>query len=142
MDMDMDPTRPPVQESFEEAVILLDTNALIWSQRNDPRTRSLGRIHGRLYISPASLLEMQILAEGGRLRARGDASPRDLVRDERWALDEPPSATWFDAALDVGWTHDVFDRLLVAHARMRRWRLATSDTTIIENLSPNEYLEL
>jgi PIN domain nuclease of toxin-antitoxin system len=56
--------------------------------------------------------------------------------------DDPPSADWFGAALDVAWTHDPFDRLLVAHARLRRWRLATGDTGILANLRSDEYVEL
>ena len=123
-------------------MILLDTNALLWFQHNHPRARPLVRAGGTVYVSPASLLEIAVLTEAGRLRARGGASARDLLRDERWAQDDPPSADWFDAALNIGWTRDVFDRLLVAHARLRRWRLATADATIIEHLRPHEYLEL
>ena len=135
-------SRPAVQKPSEKAVILLDTNALLWLQHNHRRGKPLLAAGGPLYISPASLLEIQVLAESGRLRPVGTASPRDLLRDRRWIQDDPPSADWFEAALDVGWSRDVFDRLLVAHARLRRWRLATSDATILEHLGPHEYLEL
>jgi PIN domain nuclease of toxin-antitoxin system len=128
-------------ESKKERVILLDTNAVLWLQRNHARARPLRRL-GRIYISPANLLEIQFLIESGRLRAHGSASPRDLVSDERWTQDDPPSADWFDIALDIAWTRDTFDRLLVAHARLRRWRLATADSLILEHLEPSEYLEL
>jgi PIN domain nuclease of toxin-antitoxin system len=134
--------RPDVQAPQQATVILLDTNALIWLQRNHARVAPLARRVTRLYVSPASLLEIQFLIEAGRLRPRGAASPRDLIRDDRWVLDDPPSAGWFTAALDVGWTHDPFDRLLVAHAKFRRWRLATSDEGILANLRSDEYVEL
>jgi PIN domain nuclease of toxin-antitoxin system len=57
-------------------------------------------------------------------------------------IDNPSAVDWFERALDVGWTRDPFDRLLVAHARLRRWRLATADATILEHLAPHEYIEL
>jgi hypothetical protein len=38
-----------------EAVILLDTNALIWLDRSSARTRGLERVHMPLYVSPATL---------------------------------------------------------------------------------------
>jgi PIN domain nuclease of toxin-antitoxin system len=122
-------------------LILLDTNALLWLQRGHPRSRPLNRWDGRLYVSPASLLELQLLVEVGRLRLRPQASVTDLVRDERWLLDDPPAARWFDRALAAGWTRDPFDRLLVAHAQLRGWRIATGDTVILEH-SAGRCLEL
>ena len=123
-------------------MILLDTHALLWLQRNHKRAKPLARVAGRLYISPASLVEIQVITEEGRLHPIGTATPRDLLQDERWTQDDPPSAQWFDIALDIGWTRDTFDRLLIAHARLRRWRLATADAVILEHLMPDEYLEL
>lgn len=89
---------------------------------------------GRLYVSPASLLEVQFLVETGRVRLRPGATVSDLARDERWLLDDPPAAAWFDRALELAWTRDPFDRLLVAHAALRRWRLATGDGELVERL--------
>ena len=40
------------------------------------------------------------------------------------------------------WTRDPFDRLIVAHARLRRVRLATGDGHILERLRPSERVEL
>jgi PIN domain nuclease of toxin-antitoxin system len=51
-------------------LILLDTNALLWLHQGHPRCRPLKRYAGRLYISPVSLLELQLLIEVGRLRRR------------------------------------------------------------------------
>ena len=51
-------------------MILLDTNALIWLDQGHARTRALNRRAGRLYVSPASLLELQFLMEAGRIRLR------------------------------------------------------------------------
>jgi len=121
-------------------VILLDTNALIWLEQGRPRARRLQRQHRRLYISPINLLELQFLLEAGRLRLRGTLE--SLTRDERWLLDDPPAVSWFLHAIDLEWTRDPFDRLLVAHARLRGWRLATADKTLLERLSPSDVLEM
>jgi PIN domain nuclease of toxin-antitoxin system len=123
-------------------VILLDTHALLWLDRSHRRSRPLARWAGRLYVSPASLLELQLLLEVGRVRLRPGSTPAAFAADGRWLLDSPPSATWFEAAWGVGWTHDPFDRLLVAHARQRGWRLATADRELLEGLGERESLEL
>jgi PIN domain nuclease of toxin-antitoxin system len=115
-------------------LILLDTSALVWVWRRHPRARPLLRAQRRIYVSPASLLELQILVEAGRLRLRAGASLGDLAVSDRWFLDDPPSAAWFARALDVGWTRDPFDRLLVAHAALRGWRVATGDAELLDRL--------
>ena len=122
-------------------VILLDTSALIWIDAGHPRVRGLVRRHERLYVSPASLLELQFLHEAGKVRLRNGAV-RWVVDDDRWLVDEPPPGAWFLGAVDTGWTRDPFDRLLVAHAQIRRWRLATSDARLIEHLGATRSLEL
>jgi PIN domain nuclease of toxin-antitoxin system len=123
-------------------MILLDTNALIWLERGHARIRGLARRARRLYISPANLLEIQFLLEAGRIRLRPGSSITRIAEDERWFLDDPPAAEWFTRALELGWTRDPFDRLLVAHARLRRWRLATGDASLLEQLENAEGLEI
>jgi len=117
-------------------MILLDTNALLWLERRHPRARALGRTKKRLYISPASLLEIQILVEAGRIGLARSTTTSVLAESGHWLLDDPPAAAWFDRALELGWTRDPFDRLLVAHAQIRGWRLATGDRELIERLGP------
>jgi len=120
-------------------VILLDTNAVIWMDQNHPRTRKLARAV-RLLVSPATVLELQLLEEIGRLRLR--SGTRGIVDAESWEIDEPPAIDWFERAAEESWTRDPFDRLIVAHARLRRWRLATGDKAILEQLRPSERVEL
>ena len=133
--------RCAVQWPPPPVVILLDTNALIWLEQGHRRARGLAGEKRRLYISPASLLELQFLAETGRIRLRS-SSVADLAHHHLWLLDDPPAADWFDKALDLSWTRDPFDRLLVAHARLRGWRLATADTVLIEHLTERERLAI
>ncbi len=123
-------------------MILLDTNALLWLERSHPRSRALERAKKRLYISPASLLEIQVLAEIGRIRLPGSATASVLAEGSHWLLDDPPAAAWFDRALELGWTRDPFDRLLIAHAQLRGWRLATGDRELIERLGAGSCVPL
>ena len=120
---------------------LLDTNALIWLERGHRRAKPLLKGGTTLYISPASLLELQMLNEIGRLRLAAGALEA-LAHDERGMLDDPPSADWFLRSADIAWTRDPFDRLLVAHARLRGWRLATGDAVLVAQLGARERMEL
>jgi PIN domain nuclease of toxin-antitoxin system len=123
-------------------VILLDTNALLWLHHGHRRGRRVQVPATRIYVSPASLLEIQILLEVGRIRLRAGAQVRDIADDDRWAVDDPPSLGWFARTLEVSWTRDPFDRLLVAHARYRGWRLATADEELLERLGPEGGIEI
>jgi PIN domain nuclease of toxin-antitoxin system len=122
-------------------VVLLDTNALIWLEQGEARAQRLLATHQRVYISPASLLELQFLLDVGRIRLRS-GTLESLVNDSRWTLDDPPAAAWFSEAMTLSWTRDPFDRLLVAHARLRGWRLATADNQLVKRLGPSERVEL
>ncbi len=130
-----------VQRPAVRKVILLDTNALIWLHQRHRRTRALDK-NATLYASPASVLELQILVEAGRMRLRAGTSVEQLVGDGRWLLDDPPSADWFLRAVAIGWTRDPFDRLLVAHAGLRGWRLATGDAQLAARLGEQRSVEL
>ena len=123
-------------------MILLDTHAVIWLHLGNRRGRALERARSSLYASPATVLELQMLAELGRLKVRRGARVSEIIDDERWSLDDPPSARWFDLAIELGWTRDPFDRLLVAHARLRGWQLATADQRILEHLDHRSTFEL
>jgi PIN domain nuclease of toxin-antitoxin system len=142
MDLDLERSRASLQPPSLLAVILLDTNAVLWLHSGHRRARPLLAEGGSLYMSPASLLELQFLVEAGRLRLRAGARVGDLAEDDRWALDDPPAVTWFSRALELAWTRDPFDRLLVAHARFRGWRIATGDGVLLDRLGSAETLEL
>lgn len=125
----------------EAAVILLDTNALLWLEQGHRRSRPVTG-QQRLYLSPATLLELQMLIESGRMRARGGATVSAVAADPRWLVDDVPATRWFTAATEIDWTRDPFDRLIVAHARLRGWKLATADTELLDRLNPAECIAL
>ena len=117
-------------------MILLDTNALIWIDAGHRRVRPLLRRHERLFVSPATLLELQFLSEIGRIRLK-DGDLGWVMADDRWSVDEPVATTWFMRAVQAAWTRDPFDRLIAAHAEIRRWRVATGDAQMIERFGAN-----
>ena len=133
--------RPDIRAAAEAAVILLDTHAVIWMAQGHRRVRLLDRFP-RIYLSPASVLEVEFLIEAGRLRLRKGQSLMTLMNDQRWRLDEPPAARWFGGACELSWTRDPFDRLLAAHARLRGWKLATADALLLERLAPSDVVPL
>lgn len=87
--------------------------------------RALDR--GAVTISPAVLLELELLHEIGRLRTGAAAIARHLGEqlDIQMALE--PFADVARAALDFGFTRDPFDRLIVAHAALLHAPLVTHD---------------
>ncbi len=123
-------------------LILMDTSALLWLLAGHQRSRPLAKWAGRLYASPISLLEVQFLIEGQRIRIKSGFQAADLASDPRWLIDDPPSFAWFETALDVSWTRDPFDRLIFAHSRYRGWRLATADAEMLNHLGPRQAFEL
>ena len=138
LELDAEEREPPTTKT---ALILLDTHALIWLDQGRSRVAPLLRGSRRLYISPANLLELQFLDEAGRIKLpKGDAQA--LAVDDRWTLDDPSSSAWFAVALDLSWTRDPFDRLIASHARLRGWRLATADDTLLKGLGPRYTLEI
>lgn len=120
-------------------MILLDTNAIIWLGTNHRRTRELANSTEPMCVSPASLLELQYLEEVGKLRIK---SMDAVTRNSRWTVDEPSPSDWFEHAYSLSWTRDVFDRLIVAHATSRRYKLATGDGVILATLQPRQVIEL
>lgn len=123
-------------------MILLDTHALLWLHLGHRNARPLADVRGRLFASPASLLELQFLLEAGRIRLKRGADLATVADDDRWAVDDPSATAWFERAREVAWTRDPFDRLLVAHAAHRGWRLATADAKIRANLAARDCLAL
>lgn len=123
-------------------MILLDTNAVLWSLVGHRRARALHASPWRLYISPVTLLEIQFLIEVGRISAADADALAIIETDPRWQLDSPSTDALFKAAIGLGWTRDPFDRLIAAHALLRGWRLATGDRRILDRLPPAATLAL
>jgi PIN domain nuclease of toxin-antitoxin system len=122
--------------------LLLDTHFLIWLVLGSRRLAEFPWIDGyRPWgVSPVSLLEIQFLAEAGRLSVRNPDFSEAVMNDRRFTVDDVPMVALMRYALRFRWTRDPFDRLLVAHSAARRVALCTTDRLIRANhtLAPAE----
>jgi len=114
---------------------LLDTHFIIWITREARRLRSFKWLnHCEPWgVSAISLLEIQILAEGGRIGTRLPQLTEAIIADPRFVVDDVSLVTLTQKALTLGRTRDPFDRLICAHSLVRRVPLCSSDADIQEN---------
>ena len=112
--------------------VLLDTHFLLWVATGADRLRDYPWLdqYRPWGISPVSLLEIQFLAEVGRLEVDQPGFSQALAADRRFILDEVPLVALVEKALPLSWTRDPFDRLLAAHSEARRTPLCTLDRRI------------
>ena len=117
-------------------MIHLDTHVVAWLYLGDlslfPDAVKEQLNESRLGISPMVTLELQYLHEVGRLSVGGAEIVGELASTIGLDVDEVPLGELVAAALPVEWTRDPFDRTIVAHANLRRARLATKDRAIRE----------
>ena len=116
----------------------LDTNVLVWLAAGNTERISQtakGVIEtAELLISPMVLLELEYLYEIGRIRLRS----RDVLLKMEAELDlrvcDLPFNRITSVALDEKWTHDPFDRLIVANAKANAFStLVSADEEISRN---------
>ena len=107
---------------------------MMWGHK---RAKPLLKKSAQLVVSPVSLWEISMLIELGRVQI-----DRPVEDDERWTVDDLSSRALFSEARGVSWTRDPFDRLLVAHAAVRRCAFATGDALILASLPPARVVAL
>jgi PIN domain nuclease of toxin-antitoxin system len=83
-----------------------------------------------LLASPIVVLELQYLHEIGRLTVTPRAVVAELKRRMGLAIQDRSLEAVTEQALDLDWTRDVFDRLIVAQATLDAAPLVTTDQTI------------
>jgi len=112
--------------------LLLDTHFLIWLVLGSKRLAEFPWIdrYRPWGVSPVSFLEIQFLAEVGRLSVRNPEFKEPVMVDTRFTVDDIMLATLMRHALRLDWTRDPFDRLLVAHSSARRVAFCTTDRGI------------
>ena len=86
-----------------------------------------------LFLSPMAALEIEYLAEIGRIAVDSRTIIGFLGESISLRLEERHLARALLAARDVKWTRDPFDRIIVAHAESMRATLVTRDETIREH---------
>ena len=119
-------------------VIHLDTHVVAWLWVGD-RARLepvAGLIEGHeLRISPMVTLELEYLHEIGRMTASGATVVADLVARIGLGVSTTALCDVVARALDLRWTRDPFDRLIVANAMTDGVSLLTRDATIRANFA-------
>jgi PIN domain nuclease of toxin-antitoxin system len=114
---------------------LLDTHFLLWILLEAERLTEFPWLedYQPWGVSPVSLLEVQFLAEAGKLEVRSAELVDSLSQDLRFIIDEVPLLALVRHALPLKWTRDPFDRLIAAHSSARRLPLCTLDRQMLEH---------
>lgn len=111
----------------------LDTHVALWLAAGDkkrlrPAQARLRR--GSLFVSPMSVVEMEVLREIGRIRA-SVADVLEILSEDHGVEEALGDIRQLGShARLLGWTRDPFDRLIVAHAQANGALLLTADETI------------
>jgi len=112
--------------------LLLDTHFLIWLVLGSQRLAEFPWLdrYRPWGVSPVSFLEIQFLAEIGRLSVRNPEFTSAVVDDPRFSVDDIALVALVRHGLELGWTRDPFDRLLAAHSLARRVPLCSLDRRV------------
>jgi PIN domain nuclease of toxin-antitoxin system len=86
-----------------------------------------------LFVSPAAVLEIELLHEIGRLEPTASKLIGVLEQDLGLRVCELPFRTVVQHALKESWGRDPFDRLIVANAKANEATLVTKDEKIRRN---------
>lgn len=116
-------------------MIFLDTHVAVWLYTGDlgliPEAVQRELDEHPLVISPMVTLELQYLHEVGRITVGGTEIVSELSSSIGLTADDLSLGEVVGVALSADWTRDPFDRLIVAHADLRRAALATKDAAIL-----------
>ena len=115
-------------------MIYLDTHVVAFLYEDagaslPPLSRSL-ITENELLLSPMVMIELQFLFEIGRLTVPPAAIIGAMQRAAPLRFCDLPFEDVARAALRESWTRDPFDRIIVAHARLREATLITKDRAI------------
>lgn len=118
-------------------IAYIDTHTASWLAHGSKRIgRDAVRMieKAELLISPIVLIELEYLYEIGRLKLPGRDVVRKLEHELGVRVCDLPFADVTRAALDEKWTRDVFDRIIVAQAKVNGVApLISSDELIAEH---------
>jgi PIN domain nuclease of toxin-antitoxin system len=117
-------------------VIHLDAHVAVWVYASRSRLSSSARrllAQDSCQVSPIVLLEIEMLFELRRIAADAATILARLSEQIGLTVCETPLLGVVDAARTFAWTHDPFDRLIVANAMADGARLLTADETILAN---------
>jgi PIN domain nuclease of toxin-antitoxin system len=119
--------------------LYLDTHIIVWLVRGE--RDKLGEAARQaieeceLAVSPAAVLELELLHEIGRLRMSALTVVETLATDIGLRVCDLPFRTVVEYALKEKWGRDPFDRLIVANAKAAEALLVTKHAKIRRNYS-------
>ena len=86
------------------------------------------------FVSPVVELELTYLHEVGRVTEPASAPLAALRRTVGLEVDDISARDLMQAATDLSWTRDPFDRMIAAHAIVTDALLLTADRTMLKHL--------
>lgn len=120
-------------------MICLDTHIFVWlyaGLRDKFSAKAMAALDNNdLKISPIVMLETQYLFEIKRISSPAKTLYEDLHLRLGLTIDNNDLSIITQNALDLSWTRDPFDRLIVAHAMTLSAPLLTADEIILKNYS-------
>ena len=118
----------------KEPVVLLDTHIIIWLyaalREKLTKTAEIAIETHQLRMSPFSRLEIQYLFEINKITAKPDAIYKSLAKSLGLEIFDTRLDLIIDHAINIQWTRDTFDRLIVAEAMCADCGLITADRAI------------
>jgi PIN domain nuclease of toxin-antitoxin system len=117
-----------------DEVIYVDTHVVVWIYGGEEAKLSevaADRIQNDdVFVSPAVVLELQLLHEIKRVRPTATRIIDQLSTDMGLSVCQLPFAAVVEHALKEKWVRDPFDRLILAHAAANQAPLITKDEKI------------
>ena len=118
-------------------MIFLDTHIVVWLYAGLVKKLSNTAVEiieeNEIIISQMVRLELQYLFEIGRITVTADDMINELKQVIGLKLSKKMPEEIFSKAIDLSWTRDVFDRLIVAEASTQDAILLTKDKKIQEH---------
>ncbi len=117
------------------SLVYLDTHIVVWlyegriKRLSQEARRNIERA-GTLLVSPMVELELSYLFRRGKVSSAHVI--RDLAGRIGLGVCDLPFSAVTNEALQISWTEDVFDRLIVAQAMVRNSKLVSADEVILE----------
>ena len=118
----------------KQSVVYLDTHIVVWLYAGLTEKITEGARKAiedcDVLISQMVRLELQYLFEIGRIKQRPSMMIKSLSKSINLKVSDFPLSEIIDEALKIDWTRDVFDRLLVAEAKVKGAGFITADDDI------------
>ena len=117
--------------------IHLDTHVIVWLFQKDLSKFSKQTLKlindNELQISPMVMMELKFLNEIGRLNYKPMEIITELTKAIALNVSDEKFATTAYESLELSWTRDPFDRLIVASASAQKAKLISKDRNILDH---------